>query len=46
MPHVYIRDEVVKNRAFLSAVHKEVKSEEKEEEAAVPNTQLIRFLLS
>lgn len=38
MPYVYIRNEIVKNGAFLSAVHKEVKGEEKEEEAPVPNT--------
>jgi len=38
MPYVRIRNETAKNRAFLSAVHKEVKKEEKEEKAQVPNT--------
>ena len=38
MTYIYIRNEVVKNGAFLSAVHKEVKIEEKEEEPPIPNT--------
>lgn len=38
MPYVYIRIEVVKHRALLSAVHKKVTREEEKEEVPVPNT--------